>query len=188
MTGITTKTWTCARLRAILTNYAMRAIRLNHVSISAIDLDESARFYTAMFGLEPIPTYTFSFPVQYLRLGDVQLHLFERLTEAPSFHHVAIEVDDFEAIYKRAQELALLDNSSFSSSLCELPDGSVQMYMRDPAGNLIEIDWPDARDLDPAVVGEIPKLVDRVPQADEGRIASLFLDRRSSVTAREERR
>ena len=34
--------------------------------------------------METIPTYAFGFPVQYLRLGDLQLHLFERPeSEAP---------------------------------------------------------------------------------------------------------
>ena len=56
----------------------MRATGFNHVSIHAIDLEESVRFYTEVFGMERIPTYTFAFPVQYLRLGDLQLHLFQR--------------------------------------------------------------------------------------------------------------
>ena len=73
----------------------MRATGFNHVSIHALDLEESVRFYTEVFGMERIPTYAFAFPVQYLRLGDLQLHLFQRDTEAPSFHHIGINVDDF---------------------------------------------------------------------------------------------
>ncbi len=57
---------------------SVRATGFNHVSIHALDLEQSVRFYTEVFGMEKIPTYTFAFPVQYLRLGDLQLHLFQR--------------------------------------------------------------------------------------------------------------
>ncbi len=154
----------------------MRATGLNHVSISAIDLSESVRFYTTVFELERIPTYTFAFPTQYLRLGDVQLHIFERPTAAPSFHHIGLNVDDFEGAYVRARDLAILDQSAFFSPIYELPDGSVQLYLRDPGGNLVELDWPAVAALDRAIFGDIPRLADRVPQADEGLRATLFPD------------
>jgi catechol 2,3-dioxygenase-like lactoylglutathione lyase family enzyme len=152
----------------------VRITSLNHVSISAIALEESVRFYTKVFGMECIPTYTFSFPTQYLRLGDVQLHLFERPTTAPSFHHIGFNVDDFQAAYERARELAILDGSSFFSPIYELPDGSVQLYLRDPGGNLIELDWPDVSTLDRSVVGDIPKLADAIPQTEDGMRATLY--------------
>ena len=67
--------------------------------------------------MEKIPTYTFAFPVQYLRLGDLQLHLFERDTDAPEFHHIGINVDDFEDAYRRAKELGS-SRARRSSSHC----------------------------------------------------------------------
>lgn len=132
------------------------------------------RFYTDVFGMKVIPTYTFAFPTQYLRLGDVQLHIFERPTTAPAFHHIGLNVDDFEAAYQRAKDLASLDSSSFFSPIYELPDGSVQMYLRDPGGNLVELDWPDVTTLDLGVFGEIPKLADSVAQTEEGLRATLY--------------
>ena len=153
----------------------MRATGFNHVSVHARDLEESVRFYTAVFGMERIATYTFAFPVQYLRLGGLQLHLFERETPAPEFHHIGIDVDDFEAAYAKAKELRIHDSSAFYSDIYELPDGSVQMYIRDPAGNLVEIDWPDVTTLDRSVLPEIKKLSDSVEQADEARGATLYL-------------
>jgi YD repeat-containing protein len=156
----------------------MRATGFNHVSIHALDLDESVRFYTEVFGMERIPTYTFAFPVQYLRLGDLQLHLFQRDTPAPAFHHIGINVDDFEAAYERVQELGIAERDSFFEDLYELPDGTVQMYLRDPAGNLVEIDWPDVTTIDRARVPAIKKLADSVPQTGDALGASLYLDRR----------
>ncbi|MEA2425684.1 MAG: hypothetical protein QOH13_2094 [Thermoleophilaceae bacterium] len=163
----------------------MRATSLNHVSISSIDVEESVRFYTSVLGLERIDTYTFAFPTQYLRLGDQQLHIFQRdeATEAPPFHHIALNVDDLEAAWIRARELGALDTTAFFSPIYELPDGTVQVYLRDPGGNLVELDWPDVTTLDPEVFGEIPKLADAVPQTDEGKRATLYLAQREAEPA-----
>ena len=49
------------------------------------------------------------------------------------------------------------------------------MYLRDPVGNLVEVDWPDASTLDREVVGEIALLADERPQSDEARRARLYL-------------
>jgi YD repeat-containing protein len=155
----------------------VRATGFNHVSIHARNLEESVRFYVDVFGMEPIPTYNFAFPVQYLRLGDLQLHIFERETEAPRFHHIGINVDDFEGAYLRAKELGVLERESFFEDMYELPDGSVQMYVRDPAGNLVEIDWPDVTTLDRSVFTELKKLGDSVPQTGDALRATLYLEK-----------
>lgn len=153
----------------------MKATSFNHVSISANDLEESTRFYTEVFGLEKIPTYKFGFPVQFLRLGDLQLHLLVRETDTPEFHHFGMTVDDLEAAYAKAMELGIHDESTFGSEIYELPDGSVQMYIRDPAGNLVEVDWPDVSTLDRSLLPEIKKLSDRNAQDGDALRATLFL-------------
>jgi hypothetical protein len=60
----------------------------------------------------------------------------------------------------------------------ELPDGSVQMYLRDPADNLVEIDWPDARALDAQIGEELISSSSTVPQTGDALSATLYLDRR----------
>jgi len=87
----------------------MRATRLNHVSIRADDLEESAAFYEGVFGMQRLPTPRFAAPLLWMRLGDVQVHLFQRDTQPPQFEHFALEVDDFEAIYRRTEELGTHD-------------------------------------------------------------------------------
>jgi lactoylglutathione lyase len=157
----------------------MRATRFNHVSIYADDLEASARFYEDLFGLERLPTPDFgATEVLWLRVGEQQLHLFRRETEAPVFHHFGIDVDDFERAYLEAQRRGLLDDSTFGPAVRELPDGSVQMYLRDPAGNLVEVDWPSAASLDRSVVGEIPRLEDDVRQRGDAARATLYHGRR----------
>jgi lactoylglutathione lyase len=156
----------------------MPAISINHVSIHAQDLEQSATFYEQLFGMERIPTPTFAFPVAWLRLGRQQLHLFVRTdAQAPQFHHVALNVDDFGAVYWRACEQRLRDDSAFFSGMYELPDGSAQMYLRDPAENLVEVDWPDARTLDERIRAELIPLSATVPQTAEALRATLYLDR-----------
>jgi lactoylglutathione lyase len=153
----------------------MRATRINHVSVHAVDLEESVRFYTEVFGMEKIPTPRFAFPVQWLRLGEQQLHLFVRDDgEGRPYHHVGIDVDDFEAVYRRAKELGIHDSSAFFQELYELPDGAVQMYLRDPAGNLIEIDWPDVTTLDREAIPKITRLADTVEQTGDAVHATLY--------------
>ena len=49
------------------------------------------------------------------------------------------------------------------------------MYIRDPAGNLVEIDWPDVSTLDRSTLPEFKKLDDDVPQTGEALHATLYL-------------
>jgi catechol 2,3-dioxygenase-like lactoylglutathione lyase family enzyme len=152
----------------------VRATGFNHVSIHARNLEESVRFYTTIFGMKEIPTYNFGFPVQYLRLGHLQLHIFERETDAPQFHHFGINVDNFEKIYLTVREMGIEESETFGYYIYELPDETVQMYVRDPAGNLVEIDCPDVEILDRSVVTDIRRLTDRIPQTGEALKASLY--------------
>lgn len=155
----------------------MQATGLNHVSVNAHDLEESLRFYEELFGMERLPTYGFAFPTQFLRLGRLQLHVFQREDAIPVYQHFGIDVDDFEAVYARAEEMDIFEKDAFFNHIYELPDGSVQMYIRDPAGNLIEIDWPDVTTLDRSIVKGIKKLADLREQDQEALRASLYFGR-----------
>ena len=149
--------------------------RLNHVSISAPDLEASARFYEDLFGLERIPTPNFGFPVAWLRAGDLQLHLFQRSAPPATYHHFGLTVEDFESVYQKAEKLGAFDDETMGRRISELPDGSVQLYLRDPAGNLVEVDFPNAAAVDRTVVKDLPKLEEMFPQSEQNRKATLFL-------------
>jgi lactoylglutathione lyase len=107
--------------------------------------------------MEEVPSPDFSGPVRWLRVGDLQLHLFLDEDPAPERHHFALDVDDFEAAYKKAEELGIRDGGRYSS-VRELPGGAVQMYLRDPAGNLVEVNWPDVTTLDRNLIPEIQRI------------------------------
>ena len=150
----------------------MRATGFTHVSVHAHHLDESVRFYKDLFGMEEIPAPGFPFPVLWLRVGDLQLHLFQSEDPAPQGHHFGIEVDDFEATYEKVGEMGAQIEEGYFSSVYELPDGAVQLYVRDPAGNMVEINWPNVSTLDRSVIDDIGK----VAVGDEG--ATLYLGER----------
>jgi lactoylglutathione lyase len=136
----------------------VRATGFTHVSISARDLDESIRFYRDFFGMEEVPSPDFSGPVRWLRVGGLQLHLFLDRGPAPTRYHFALDVDDFEEAYRKARETGAQVASGNYSTVRELPDGAVQMYINDPAGNLVEVNWPDVNTLDRELIGEIRKI------------------------------
>jgi catechol 2,3-dioxygenase-like lactoylglutathione lyase family enzyme len=151
----------------------VRATRINHVSIAARDLDESQSFYERVLGMERIPSPTFPAPVRWLKVGDLQLHLFEDTSPAPARQHVGLTIDDFAGAYEAVKEMAA---DTFGWWLLELPSRQVQLYFRDPAGNLIELNWPDADTLDRSRYPELSRLADHVEQLPESLGAVLYLD------------
>ena len=58
-----------------------------------------------------------------------------------------------------------------------LNDGAVQMYLRDPAGNLVEVNWPDASTLDRSVVTAMKSIADERPQSEEAMRSTLYPER-----------
>lgn len=49
-------------------------------------------------------------------------------------------------------------SEGYFSELYELPDGAVQLYLRDPAGNMVEVNYPRAADLDASLAGRLRRL------------------------------
>jgi lactoylglutathione lyase len=150
----------------------VRATGLNHVSIAARDLEESTRFYEEVLGLERIATPRFESPVQWLRVGNLQLHLFLDDAPAPRRHHVGLTIDDFDAAYLAVRERA---SDTWGWQLVELPSRQVQLYFRDPADNLIELNWPDADLLDRSKYPELRRLADYIEQGPANEGAELYL-------------
>jgi catechol 2,3-dioxygenase-like lactoylglutathione lyase family enzyme len=164
------------------------ATGINHVSISAKDLEESSRFYEEVFGMERIPSPDFARPVRWLRVGNVQLHLILDPDAVPRSGHLGLTIDDFDGAYDAVRARA---DATFGWSLVELPSGQVQLYFRDPAGNLIELNWPDVETLDRAKYPELTRLADQVPQSAEALRARLYLgsgDARAAENRTEARR
>jgi len=149
--------------------------RINHVSVNALNLQESVDFYVDLLGAERIATPNFGIPVQWLALGRTQLHLFERDLKPTSHHHLGITVDDLEPVYRAAERRGAFDDEAFRNRLVELPGDIVQLYVRDPAGNLVEIDHHGADRLPEDLRARLKGLWDFNPQDDEQMSARLFV-------------
>jgi catechol 2,3-dioxygenase-like lactoylglutathione lyase family enzyme len=149
--------------------------QINHVSVNAINLQESVDFYVDLLGAELIPTPNFGLPVQWLALGDTQLHLFERDLTPTSHHHLGITVPDLEPVYRAAERRDAFDHKAFGNHLVELPGDVVQMYVRDPAGNLVEIDHHGVDRLPAELHSRVRALWDLHPQSEQQMRGRLFV-------------
>lgn len=156
----------------------MTETQYTHVTLPVDDVDGAAAFYADVFGLEEIPAVNFDAPVRWFKCGPLQLHLLEIPVEAPEYHHFAIHVEDFEAFYRAAMEhedatfeaLTEQTGAEFIDGeppVLYLDSGTVQAYMRDPFGNLIEINYPDVNDLDREVVKNVVRRPDVAPDSPE---------------------
>jgi lactoylglutathione lyase len=127
--------------------------RINHITMIVDQLEETARFYEEEMGMEPIPAFVFDYPTAFFRINDEQqLHLTE-WEDARSFRgHVCLEVDDFNALFHRGKELGIIDVRPWGK-VRQLPDGAMQMFLRDPSDNLVEITSPPSYkdQVDPAI-------------------------------------
>jgi catechol 2,3-dioxygenase-like lactoylglutathione lyase family enzyme len=149
--------------------------RINHVSVNARDLQASVDFYVELLGAELLPNPNFGVDVRWLALGRTQLHLFARDLQPSSHHHFAVTVDDLEPVYRAADRRGAFDREAFGNHLVELPGDVVQLYVRDPAGNLVEIDQQGADRLPDDMRAQLKGIWEINPQSDENMRGRLFV-------------
>jgi catechol 2,3-dioxygenase-like lactoylglutathione lyase family enzyme len=109
------------------------AIRLQHVSVQVPEalLSECAAFYEHVLGMEPIPNLAGR---AWFRFGDGDhVHLLEGPAAESSMAHLALQVDDLPATLSRAR--------AAGAALREADRiwGQERWFVRDPAGNLVEL-------------------------------------------------
>jgi catechol 2,3-dioxygenase-like lactoylglutathione lyase family enzyme len=149
---------------------------INHVSVSARNLEQSTAFYVELLGAEPIATPNFGIPIQWLALGRTQLHLFQRDVDVPTHHHFGITVDDLEPVYRAAERWGdAFEDETFRNRLIELPGDVVQLYLRDPAGNLVEVDHHGVDRLPEDLRARLVPLWELNPQSEEQMSGRLFV-------------
>jgi lactoylglutathione lyase len=124
--------------------------------------------------MERLPSPDFDIHVEWLRLGDQQLHLFVRETATPPYHHIGLDVDDFKAAFVMAPDRGLLDDALGPPGARAHRRLGTDVSPR-PRGQPRRGRLPDASTLDREVVGEIALLADERPQSDEARRTRLYL-------------
>ena len=101
----------------------------------------------------------------------MQLHLQQVGPESDvqTYQHFAVSVSDFAAAYHALKARGAFEEGTRYADLWLLPSGELQMFARDPSGNLFEIDCPDAPGtLDLSQFSPAPRRLDEdQPQAAE---------------------
>ncbi|MGY8978251.1 MAG: VOC family protein [Cytophagales bacterium] len=128
-----------------------KALKINHVALIVKDLEAACIFYEKELGLEPLPAFLFDYPTAFFKFNDQQqLHLTE-WEDAHSFRgHICVQVDDINALFFRMKVLGIIDIQPWGK-VRRLPDGAIQMFVRDPSENLVELSSDPEDPIDPKI-------------------------------------
>jgi hypothetical protein len=112
-----------------------------------------------------------------MALGDTQLHIFASDLKPTSRHHFGVEVDldTLVAAYRLTDEEGTFDDEAFGGRLIGLPGDLVQLYLRDPSDNLVELDAIGASRLPDDLRAQIRVLEDARPQRGQHAEARLYV-------------
>jgi catechol 2,3-dioxygenase-like lactoylglutathione lyase family enzyme len=125
--------------------------QINHATLIVRDLEVARHFYEHELGLEPLPTFNLDFPAQFYRINDYQqLHITEWHDETSFRGHICLQITDFNAMFYRMRELGAIDITPWGK-VRRLPDGSMQLFVRDPSHNLIELSAPPGTPVDATI-------------------------------------
>lgn len=113
---------------------------VHHVSLNVADVAAAVRFYRDVLGLREIPRPDFGFPGAWLEAGSAQIHLMEvEEHRAPEGQHFALRVADIDRAVAELREKGVE-----VSPPAAIPGAGRQAFLRDPSGNLVELNQPDA--------------------------------------------
>lgn len=112
----------------------------HHAGFMVTDVERSAEFYEGLLGLKPLPRPDLGFPGRWYDLGrGQQLHLMQT-AEMPGQTgqygfdtHIALSVPDTDAVQRE------LEARGIEYALGSGRAGAVQVFLRDPDGNMIEL-------------------------------------------------
>ena len=126
-------------------------MRIQHVNIMVEDLAAADTFYSEVLGLERLPTPELGFPAQfYAFAGDQELHVNQLDDGRPERAHYCLRVDSFSKVFHRMRDHGVLETDTWGK-VRRLPTGTMQLFVRDPSGNLIELASEPEDVIDPAI-------------------------------------
>ena len=124
---------------------------IQHVNVNVDDLDAAIPFYRDILGLPLDETPDQGFRCQFFKIGTTQqIHMNEIRDERQFRGHFCLVVPDFMGVYARAKARNVIDVAAWGK-VRQLPNGKMQMFVRDPSGNLIEICHHDTNSVDPEI-------------------------------------
>jgi glyoxylase I family protein len=115
----------------------VKAAGIHHVGLVVTDVDAARRFYIEQLGFtERDDRPDFGFAGAWLQVGDQQVHLIEGAEPAPGGGHFALAVEDLDAAVAELRGGGLKVSDP-------VPVGTGrQSFVRDPAGNTVELNQP----------------------------------------------
>ncbi len=124
---------------------------IQHVNLMVNDLDATVSFYTEVIGLGLASTPDLGFPAQFIAINDYQeIHLNELPDVTPERAHFCLRVADFNGVFRRAKSAGVVDTRTWGHAR-RLATGVMQMFVRDPEGNLVEIASDADQPIDPEI-------------------------------------
>ena len=128
--------------------------RVHHINLMVDDLAQAVEFYGTALGLATIPTPDMGFPAQFFRINELQeIHVNELADTTPERAHFCLRVDDFTGQFVRMKALGAIEVKTWGK-VRRLPSGVMQMFVRDPSGNLIELSCEADQYVDPVIFDE----------------------------------
>ncbi|MEW6353419.1 MAG: VOC family protein [Pseudomonadota bacterium] len=116
----------------------MKISKMLHAALLVNDLERARKFYEGVLGLREKKRHNFDFDGVWYDLGENELHLMVAPDALPPAEqrprrdfHVALRIDDYQATKDYLTNLGI----PFRESRHGLP----QLFVRDPDGNLIEL-------------------------------------------------
>ncbi len=138
--------------------------RIHHINLMVDNLSRAVEFYGTALGLEAVSTPEMGFPAQFFEINDMQqIHVNELPDVTPERSHFCLRVDDFTDTFWRMKALGAIETKTWGK-IRRLPSGVMQMFVRDPAGNLIELSCEADQYVDPAIFDEAifePEFIER---------------------------
>lgn len=133
---------------------------IQHVNVNVEDLDAAIPFYRDVLGLTLDETPDQGFRSQFFKIGTTQqIHMNEMRDERQFRGHFCLVVPDFMGVFARAKAAGAIDVAPWGK-VRQLPNGKMQMFVRDPSGNLIEIANTSSEPIDLAIFRDDDDIVE----------------------------
>jgi catechol 2,3-dioxygenase-like lactoylglutathione lyase family enzyme len=117
----------------------MRPSGIHHVAICVDDADKAKAFYCDVLGFTAITNRPVEFgPGHWLDAGGQQVHLMQIDDAITNPGHFALRVDDLDAAVTEISAAGVRIDK-----IAHTPGAGQQAFLRDPAGNTIELNQPD---------------------------------------------
>jgi catechol 2,3-dioxygenase-like lactoylglutathione lyase family enzyme len=117
----------------------MKPAGIHHVAICVEDADAAKRFYCDVLGFTPVSARPVEFGRgHWLDAGGQQLHLMEVADPGSNPGHFALRVDDIDAVVTEITAVGVRVDR-----IPHTPGAGQQAFLRDPSGNVIELNQPE---------------------------------------------